>query len=74
MANHTPCAFEQRRQRLQAATAFLKRRSILVDPVDKAAAIRTYRVSGRRYAKLAEEVIEIAEALGLTFAVEASDG
>lgn len=58
------CHFEQRRRRLDAAIAHLKRRCILVDVVNRDAHIRTYRVSGKRDAKLAEEVIEIAQALG----------
>ena len=51
----------ERRARLAAATAFLKRRCILVTVVDRDAPIRTYRVSGKREPMLAEGVIAIAE-------------
>lgn len=51
---------EQRHARLAAAIAFLKARAILVTPTDRDAQIRTYRVSGKRYPQLAEEVVELA--------------
>lgn len=59
-----PMAFEERRRKLEAAIAFLKRKCILVDPLDKLAAVRRYRVSGKRDAMLAEEVIEHAQSMG----------
>jgi len=54
-----------RRQRLQAAIAFLARTGILVTVVDRDALIRQYRVSGKREKKLADEVIAIAVERGL---------
>ena len=59
-----PVPFAQRRAILAAAIAHLKARCILVDVVDRAALIRTYRVSGKREAMLAEEVIGLAERHG----------
>lgn len=49
-----------RRQRLQAAMMFLKRQCILVSPVDRSALVRRYRVSGKREAMYAEEVVAFA--------------
>lgn len=63
-----PLSIEERRRRLDLAIAHLKRQCILVDIVDRSAPIRTYRVSGKRESKLAEEVIEIAVARGLELA------
>lgn len=60
-----PLSIEERRRRLDLAIAHLKRQCILVDIVDRSAPIRTYRVSGKRESKLAEEVIKIAVARGL---------
>ncbi len=57
--------FAARRQRLDAAIAFLKRQGILVSVVDRDAPIRKYRVSGKLDPRFAEEVIEIAVARGL---------
>lgn len=67
-ANPSPPKFtswiEQRAARIAGAIAFLKSQAILVSVVDRDADIRTYRVSGKKYALLAEEVIEIAIAKG----------
>lgn len=52
--------FHLRRRNIDEATAYLRRRAILVDVVDRTAMVRTYRVSGKRDAMLAEGVIEIA--------------
>jgi hypothetical protein len=60
-----PMPTELRRQRLQAAIAFLARTGILVTVVDRDALIRQYRVSGKREKKLADEVIAIAVERGL---------
>lgn len=54
----------ERRQRLQRAIAYLRSQAVLVTQWDRTAAIPTYRVSGKRDLKLAEEVIEIAIAKG----------
>ena len=52
--------------KLTEAIAWLKReRCVLVSVADREAAIRTYRVSGRRDSLLAAEVIEHAIALGM---------
>jgi hypothetical protein len=53
-----------RRQRLQAAIMHLKRQCILVSPVDRSALVRRYRVSGKREAMYAEEVIAFAATRG----------
>lgn len=55
---------EQRRQVLCQAIAHLKARCILVDVVSRDADIRTYRVSGKRDAMLADEVIAFARLKG----------
>ena len=60
-----PLPVAARRAALEAATAWLKARCILVSVCDRQAAIRTYRVSGRRPSLLAEEVIAYAEELGM---------
>lgn len=52
--------FHLRKRNIEAATAVLKQHAILVDVVDRNALVRTYRVSGKRDAMLAEGVIEIA--------------
>lgn len=54
----------QRHERLASAIAFLKARAILVTAVDRYAPVRQYWVSGKRERKFAEDVIEIAQALG----------
>lgn len=54
----------QRRDRLERAVRFLKTRCILVDPIDRLAAIRRYRVSGKREPIFAEDVIEHAQRFG----------
>lgn len=60
-----PLPFEQRRARLQAAEAFLKRFGILVSVIDREAQIRKYRVTGKHDSMLAEQVIEFAESRGM---------
>jgi hypothetical protein len=60
-----PLPVEQRRARVAAAIAFLKRQCILVDICDRDAQIRRYRVSGRRESMLAEDVIQLAIDKGL---------
>lgn len=57
--------FEQRRAELARAIAFLKARCVLVSVQDRTAAVRRYTVSGKRDAKYAEEVIEIARSWGM---------
>lgn len=61
-----PLPFEQRKARLQAAETFLKKQGILVTVIDRAAQIRTYRVTGVKSAVLAEQVIEMAVARGMS--------
>lgn len=56
---------EQRAQRIEAAIRFLKSRCVLVTVANREHPIRTYRVSGRRELQLAEDVIAMAEDLGL---------
>lgn len=56
---------EQRRILLDRAIAFLKRDCILVTVCDRDAQIRKYRVSGKREAMLACEVIDFAVERGL---------
>jgi hypothetical protein len=55
----------QRQAALAAAIRFLKSRAILVDVIDRNAAIRKYSVSGRWQHFLAEEVIAIAQMMGM---------
>lgn len=55
----------ERRAALQRAVRFLKARCVLVDPVDRMAAVRRYRVSGKRDTMMAEDVIEHAVSLGM---------
>ncbi len=74
MATLAACPIATRRERLTAAIAYLKRRCILVDVVDREAQIRTYRVSGKRDPKLAEEVIQIARYHGFEAASEVGHG
>lgn len=54
-----------RMERLHSATAFLKARCVLVMVVNRDALVREYRVSGKRYAMLAEDVIKFAQSLGM---------
>jgi hypothetical protein len=54
----------ERRERLAKAIAFLRRNAIIVDQIDKRAPIAMYRVSGKRYNQLAEDVIAHAESMG----------
>ncbi|MEL7683273.1 hypothetical protein AAG594_02960 [Citromicrobium bathyomarinum] len=56
--------FHLRKRNIDEATVFLKRHAILVDVVNRDSLVRMYRVSGKRDALLAEEVIEIACNLG----------
>jgi len=58
-----PCAEGQ--ARLARASAFLAQRGVQVWPVNRFAAIRTYRVSGRREPMLLEDVIALATARGM---------
>lgn len=59
------CPIAARRERIDAAIRFLKQRCILVDPVDRYAAVRRYRMSGCKEPLFAEDVIARAEKLGL---------
>lgn len=59
------CPIALRRARIDAAVRFLKRNCVLVEPVDRFAQIRRYRVSGKRDPMFAEQVIEMAEAMGM---------
>jgi hypothetical protein len=59
-----PLPFAERMIVLEGAIAFLKARCVLVWPVDRAALVRRYRVSGKRDSMFAEEVIEHARAKG----------
>lgn len=54
----------RRHEVLDAAIRFLKARCILVDVVDRAAPVRSYRVSGKREAMYLEGVVALAESLG----------
>lgn len=60
-----PDPLAQRREEIARAIRFLKSRCVLVDITDRNAPIRKYRVSGKREAMLAEQVIEHAIALGM---------
>ncbi|MDM7964477.1 hypothetical protein [Blastomonas fulva] len=60
-----PDPIAQRREAIERAIRFLKSRCILVDITDRTAAIRKYRVSGKRDTMLAEQVIEHAKAMGM---------
>lgn len=60
-----PLMPEVRRRRIEAAIAFLKRGMVLVTVDDRNAQVRRYRVSGRRDAVFAEQVIELAVAQGM---------
>lgn len=60
-----PLMPEVRRRRIEAAIAFLKRQAVLVSVADRNAQVRRYRVSGRRDSVFAEEVIELAQAMGM---------
>lgn len=53
----------QRRESLDSAVRKLKRHGILVDPVDRFAQVRRYRVTGIKESVLAEDVIALAERL-----------
>lgn len=59
------CPIAARRAQIARAIAFLKRKCVLVDPVDRFAQVRRYRVSGKRDPIYAEQVIEMAEAMGM---------
>lgn len=56
---------EQRAQRIEAAIRFLKAKCVLVTVANREHQIRAYRVSGRRDLQLAEDVIAMAEHLGM---------
>lgn len=60
-----PLPTQTRRERLDAATAFLKRQAILVSVVDRSALVRRYRISGKRESVFAEDVIAIAIERGM---------
>lgn len=55
----------RRREAIESAIRFLKSRYILVTITDRNAMIRKYRVTGKREAMLAEQVIEYAVSLGM---------
>ncbi|MFX8976561.1 hypothetical protein ABTN19_19445, partial [Acinetobacter baumannii] len=55
-----PNPLDARRQRLQRAIDWLNQHAWFVQIVNREAAVRTYRVSGKRDAMLAEDVIRIA--------------
>ena len=59
-----PLWAEAQRAALQGAIANLKQRCVLVTVCDRDAAIRMYRVSGKRDAMLASDVVAYAAALG----------
>lgn len=59
------CPIALRRERIDRAVRFLRRQCVLVEPVDRFAQIRRYRVSGKRDPVYAEQVIEMAEAMGM---------
>ena len=63
--NLPPLPTEQRRARLDAAIAFLRRRGVLVCVVDRDAQIRKYRVTGQPDSVLLEQVVEIAVGKGM---------
>lgn len=65
------CPIATRREQIARAIAFLKRHCVLVDPVDRFAQVRRYRVSGKREPVYAEQVIEMAEALGMEALIDA---
>lgn len=65
------CPIALRRARIERAVRFLKQRCVLVDPVDRFAQVRRYRVSGKREPVYAEQVIEMAEAMGMEALVDA---
>lgn len=55
-----PNPLEERRARLQRAIVWLNTHAFFVQIVDRDAAVRMYRVSGKRDAMLAEDVIRVA--------------
>jgi hypothetical protein len=59
-----------RQRELEQAIRFLKRKCVLVDPIDRNAMVRRYRVSGIAESVMAEGVIDHARRLGM----EANDG
>lgn len=54
-----------RRARTEQAIAFLKAQGTLATPIDPAAQIRRYLITGRRLSVMAEDVIALAEARGM---------
>lgn len=60
-----PNPLEARRQRLQRAIDWLNQHAWFVQVVNREAAVRTYRVAGKRDAMLAEDVIRIAIEKGM---------
>jgi hypothetical protein len=60
-----PNPLEERRARLQRAIDFLNTRAWFVQIVNRDAAVRTYRVAGKRDAMLAEDVIRVAIEKGM---------
>lgn len=60
-----PNPLDARRQRLQRAIDWLNQHAWFVQIVNREAAVRTYRVSGKRDAMLAEDVIRIAIEKGM---------
>lgn len=57
--------WEKRKAEFNRATAFLKKKCILVDVVNRAEPIRKYRVSGKRELMLLEQVIAHAVLKGM---------
>lgn len=55
----------QRRAAIAAAIRFLKSKCVLVEPVDKQALVRRYRVSGLDTPIYAEGVVAYARSLGM---------
>ncbi|MFV0642949.1 MAG: hypothetical protein ACK5NN_00360 [Sphingomonadaceae bacterium] len=55
----------ERQARITRAITFLKSQCVLVDPVDRMAQVRRYRVSGKRDPMMAEQVIEYADRMAL---------
>lgn len=60
-----PNPLEARRQRLQRAIDWLNQHAWFVQVVNREAAVRTYRVAGKRDAMLAEDVIRVAIEKGM---------
>lgn len=61
-----PCPLAAKREQLARAIAYLKREhAILITVWDRDAPVRTYRVSGRKFAIYADDVIDLAVEKGM---------